>query len=66
VVWGRGVMHISTPVEKDPAYWRQCADHARRTADLETDPTTTKTLLEIAKAYEKLAALAEAKLALSK
>jgi hypothetical protein len=44
-----------------PAHWRQCADQARRAADQETDPTTTATLLEIAEACEKLAALAEAK-----
>ena len=59
VVWGATVMGTPTSVEKDPAHWRQCADHARRTADQETDPTTIKTLLEIAEAYEKLASLAE-------
>jgi hypothetical protein len=51
-----------TSVEKLPAHWRQRADHARRAADQEIDPTTRKTLQEIAEAYEKLAALAEAKL----
>jgi len=49
-------------VEKDSAYWRQCAEQARRTADQGTDPTTRKTLLDIAEAYDKIAALAEAKL----
>lgn len=56
------VMWTPTSVEKDPAHWRQCADQARRAAEQDTDPTTTKTLLEIAEAYEKLASLAEAKL----
>ena len=57
-------MYSPRSVEKEPAHWRQCADQARRAADLETDPTTTQTLLEIAEAYEKLAVLAEAKLTL--
>jgi uncharacterized membrane protein len=56
--------HMGTPtsVDKHPAHWRQCADQALRAADQETDPTTRKTLQEIAEAYENLAALAEAKL----
>ena len=56
---------MGTPIsnENDPARWRQCADQVRRAADQETDPTTRETLLEIAEAYVKLAALAEAKLA---
>jgi hypothetical protein len=58
-------MGTSTSVEKDPAHWRQCAEQARRTADQETDPTTSKTLLDIAEAYEKIAAIAEAKLTAS-
>ena len=56
------VMGRPTSVEKHPTHWRQCADQARGAADQEIDPTTTKTLQEIAEAYEKLAALAEAKL----
>jgi hypothetical protein len=35
---------------------------SRGAADQETDSTVSETLLEIAEAYEKLAALAEAKL----
>jgi hypothetical protein len=62
VVWGCAVMGTPTSVEKHPAHWRECADQARRAADQETDPTASETLLEIAKAYEKLAALVEAKL----
>jgi hypothetical protein len=59
VVWGCAVAGTPTSVEKLPAHWRQCADQARRAADQETDPTASETLLEIAEAYEKLAALAE-------
>jgi len=55
-------MGTPTSVEKDPANWRQCAEQARQAADQETDPAANKTLQEIAQAYEKLAALAEAKL----
>jgi hypothetical protein len=51
-----------TSVEMAPAHWRQCAERTRRAADQATDPATTNTLLEIAEAYEKLAALAEAEL----
>jgi len=42
-----------------PEHWRQCAERTRRAADQESDPVTTSTLLEIAEAYEKLAALVE-------
>jgi hypothetical protein len=62
VVSGCAVMGTLTSVEKGPAHWHQCADQARRAADQETDPTASETLLEITEAYEKLAALAEAKL----
>jgi len=55
-------MGTPTSAEKNPAYWRQCAEQARQTADQETDPAANKTLQEIAESYEKLAALAEAKL----
>ena len=61
MVWGCAVVGTPTSVEKLPAHWRQCADQARRAADQETDPTASETLLEITEAYEKLAALAEAK-----
>jgi hypothetical protein len=62
VVSGCAVMGTLTSVEKDRAHWHQCADQTRRAADQETDPTASETLLEITEAYEKLAALAEAKL----
>ena len=62
MVWGCAVMGTPTSGEKHPTHWRQCADQARRAADQQTDPTTSATLLDIAEAYEKLAALAEARL----
>ena len=62
MVWGCPVMSTPTSLEKDPAHWRERADQARRAADQEIDPTARETLLEIAEAYEKLAAHAEAKL----
>ena len=54
-------MSTPTSLENDPAHWRQRADQARRAADQEIDPTARETLLEITEAYEKLAALTEAK-----
>lgn len=63
MVWGCAVMDTPTSVENDPAHLRLCADRARQTANQETDPITTETLLAIAEAYEKLAALTETKLA---
>jgi hypothetical protein len=57
-----------TELRDEPAHWRERAEEARRTAS-ETqaaDPFATKTLLEIADAYEELARLAEAKLASAK
>jgi len=41
-----------------PAYWLRRADEARRAADEMADPISKKTLLDIAKAYEELAAFA--------
>ena len=55
-------MNTPTPLEADPASWRQRAEDARREADLATDPIDRDTLISIANAYEKLAAIAEAKL----
>jgi hypothetical protein len=56
-------MNRPTPNEADPASWRHRAEDARRDADLATDPIDKDTLIDIANAYEKLAAIAEAKLA---
>ena len=56
-------MNTPTPLEGEPASWHQRAEDARREADLTTDPIARDTLIAIADAYEKLAAIAEAKLA---
>jgi hypothetical protein len=50
-----------TPSIDDPTHWRQRAKESRQTADQLHDPVARKTMLEIADAYEQLAALAEAK-----
>ena len=56
-------MNTPTPLEADPAHWRQRAKDARRDADLATGPIDRDSLIGIANAYEKLAVIAEAKLA---
>jgi hypothetical protein len=43
----------------DPAYWRERAEKARRTAEQLADAFAKQTLLDIAHSYEKLAALTE-------
>jgi hypothetical protein len=54
-------MNTPTPLEDNPACWRQCdAEDARREADLATNPIDRDTLIGIANAYERLAAIAEA------
>ena len=60
MVWGSPVANTEAV---DPAKWRSCADRARREARETADPVTRDTLVEIADAYERLASLAEAKLA---
>src|SRR5262245_52219216 len=54
-------MSSPRPLGDDPAQLRQRAEDARREADLATDPIDRDTLIGIANAYEKLAAIAEAK-----
>jgi len=54
-------MNSPRPLGDDPAQLRQRAEDARRDADLATDPIDRDTLIGIANAYEKLAAIAEAK-----
>ena len=49
-------MNTRSPVEQDPARWRQRAEDARREAERTTDPITRETLIAIAVEYEKLAA----------
>jgi hypothetical protein len=44
-----------------PAYWLRRAEEARRTADEMADPISKRTLLDIARAYEELAAFAARK-----
>ena len=52
------VMKTTTSSMDGPAYWLRRAEEARRTADEMADPISKKTLLDIAKAYEELAAFA--------
>ena len=56
-------MRNSGPIADDPAQLRQRAENARGDADRVVDPNVKRTLMEIAEAYLRLAALAEAKLA---
>jgi hypothetical protein len=43
----------------DPAHWRRRAEEARREAEQIGDPSTKNALLEIAAAYERVAAIIE-------
>jgi hypothetical protein len=45
----------------DPAHWRRRAKEARREADKFDDPSVKETLLSIAKTYERVADLIQAK-----
>jgi hypothetical protein len=51
------------PKIDDPTYWRRRSEEARRTALQLDDPVAKKTMQDIASSYERLAALAEARLA---
>ena len=42
-----------------PAHWRRRAEEARRDAEQIDDPSTKNALLEIAAAYERVAAIIE-------
>jgi hypothetical protein len=53
---------MTTSPINDPAYWLRRAEEARRTADQLDDPLAKKTLLEIARSYQQLSALTEARL----
>jgi hypothetical protein len=55
-------MTTTAQSENEPARWNERAEDARRTADQTVDPVEKQLLLEIADAYEQLAALAAAKL----
>jgi hypothetical protein len=54
-------MSTATPFEKDPVQLRQRAQECWHDADLSSDPITRDTLLALARAFEQLAMLAEAK-----
>jgi hypothetical protein len=54
-------MTTSMRQEDAPAYWRRRAEEARRAAERMVDPISKKTLLDIANAYEELAASAAVK-----
>jgi len=51
---------MTTPTN-DPAHWRRRAKEARRDADKFDDPSVKETLLSIAKTYERVADLIQAK-----
>jgi hypothetical protein len=60
-------MRLTPPAgEDEAAHWRRCAAEARRSAEDSVDQITKQTLVDIAEAYEQLAAVAEAKLAADK
>jgi hypothetical protein len=60
-------MRITPPAgEDEAAHWRRCAAEVRRSAHETVDQISKQVLVEIAEAYEQLAALAEAKLAANK
>ena len=45
----------------DPAHWRRRADEAQRMANCIDDPAAKQSMMDIAAAYEQLAALLETK-----
>ena len=53
---------MTVPSINDPAYWRQRAEDARRTAGQVDDPLAKKTLLDIARSYEQLSILTQTRL----
>jgi len=53
---------MTVPSINDPAYWRQRAEEARRTAGQVDDPLAKKTLLDIARSYEQLSILTQTRL----
>jgi hypothetical protein len=55
-------MTTTAQSENEPARWKERAQDVHRTADQTLDPVEKQLLLEIAAAYEQLAALAAAKL----
>jgi hypothetical protein len=59
-------MTTTAQSENEPARWRERAQDALHTADQTVDPVEKQLLLEIAAAYEQLAALAAAKVSAKK
>ena len=57
---GQYMSTLSSPVN-DPAYWRQRAEETRTLADQLDDPVAKQTMLEIALAYEQVAAFGAAR-----
>jgi len=53
---------MTAPSFNDPAYWRQRAEEARRTAGQVDDPLAKKTLLDIARSYDQLSILTQTRL----
>jgi len=54
-------MSTATPFEQDPVQLRQRAQECCHEADVAFDPITRDTLFALARAFEQLARLAEAK-----
>lgn len=54
-------MSTAMPFEQDPVQLRQRAQECCHEADVAFDPTTRDTLFALARAFEQLARLAEAK-----
>jgi hypothetical protein len=51
--------HMKRLPINDPAYWRECAQEARRIAEKLADAVAKQTMLEIARSYENLAEITE-------
>jgi hypothetical protein len=45
----------------DPSYWHRCADDAWRLASQRQDAVAKEALLEIAKTYERIGAIAQSR-----
>lgn len=58
----RGFIGMSkSSIRNNPEHWRRRAEESRRLAEEVDDPVAKEMLLEVAKSYEQLATLAEAK-----
>lgn len=53
---------MNTPLDiDDPAHWRRRAEEALRMAELIEDAEAKQTMIDIAKAYEEMALIIEAR-----